>query len=115
MEKVSLKIYQEETFRHTFAYKDDEGNPVDLTSCTARMEIRTQDNDVLMVLSTANGLITLDTLQGLIKLNVPAANMDASKITWNQAKYDVKVNFPDGTTDTIAFGNVDVLPSVTRV
>lgn len=56
--KPKLKMFctQGETFRHTFYFQDEYGNYADLTGFTARMEIRSSDDDLLIRLETGDGI-----------------------------------------------------------
>lgn len=69
---------QGSTFTRTLTYKDNAGNPINLTGYSAKMQVRTATDatSVLLELSTANGRITLGGVLGTISLNAPASAMN---------------------------------------
>ena len=92
----------------------DPATPVDLTGCTARMQIRSKVDspDVLLELTTENGGITLGGAAGTVRRFVDAT--DTAAITWKSGVYDLEIEFPDGTVRRLISGGVSVSPEVTR-
>lgn len=88
---------------------------VDLTGCTARMQIRPSINSstVLLELTTVNGRITLGGLTGSIRLNLSAA--ETAAINWDAAFYDLELVFPNGFVKRLLQGKVTISKEVTRV
>lgn len=88
--------------------------PVDLTGCTARMQIRTEVESptVLIELGTANGRIALGGATGTAALMVDAATTAA--FTWGAGVWDLEITHPGGDVTRMAQGTASVSPEVTR-
>jgi hypothetical protein len=113
--KLKLTIYQGATFRKEITWKaGDPALPVDLTDCTARMQVRQKvdSTDVLLALTTENSRITLGGTAGTIVLEVDAT--DTAAITWRTGVYDLEVEFTTGDVRRLLTGTVTVDPEVTR-
>jgi hypothetical protein len=113
--KIKLSIDQGATFTKTVTWKTGKpAQPVDLTGCTARMQVRESiDADaVLLSLSTTDGRIALGGAAGTISLRVEAE--ETAAITWKAGVYDLEVEFADGTVRRLLSGSVSVSPEVTR-
>ncbi|RST54100.1 hypothetical protein [Variovorax sp. DXTD-1] len=113
--KLKLSIDQGATFTKTVTWKTGKpALPVDLTGCTARMQVREtiQSDDVLLELSTTDGRITLGGTAGTVNLRVEAA--DTAIIAWKSGVYDLEIQFADGTVRRLLSGSVTVSPEVTR-
>ena len=119
--KIKLQIYQGATFRKKFAWKTRAGTkplytytPIDLTGCAARMHIREEIESpaTLLELTTENGRITLDPLEGGIRLYISAA--DTELIAWESGVYDLEIVHPDATVTRLFRGPVSVSLEVTR-
>lgn len=118
--KKQLDLYLGETFQHTFQYKDEDGVPINLTNCTARMEVRSvlDPTNVYLILSTAvgNQRLAINGPTGEVTLTIPATDTVPEKITWDEGNYDLRVVFQDGiTVDTVARGKMVVERGVTDV
>lgn len=117
--KVPLKIYQGATFAHTQTWKvapDQETprTPVDLTGCTARMQVRAKigASTPLLTLTTENGGISLGGTAGTINLLIDAE--DTAALSWTSGVYDLEIVHPGGQVRRLMYGSVVVSPEVTR-
>lgn len=113
--KLKLSIDQGATFTKTVTWKTGKpAVPVDLTGCSARMQVREKidSEDVLLSLSTMDGRITLGDAAGTVALRVEAE--DTTDITWKTGVYDLEIEFADGTVRRLFGGSVSVSPEVTR-
>lgn len=114
--KYKLQIIQGETLAKTFNWKagSPTPTPVDLTGCTARMQIRSKVGAVahLMELTTENGRIVLGGAAGTVQLNLTAA--ETSAINWVSGVYDLEIVYLDGRVRRLISGSVVVSPGVTR-
>lgn len=115
--KLKFTIYQGATFRKRLTWKGPlpAQTPIDLTGCTARMQVRpeVESPTVLLELTTANGGITLGGVAGTIELFV---SDDASTLfTWTAGVWDLEIEFPGGDVRRLAQGSISVSPEVTRV
>lgn len=84
----------------------------DLTGYTARMQIRTDDGQLLEELTTGNGRITIDGPAGQIRLLL--TDTETSAYEWEQGVYDLELVSPGGHVDRLVQGTVTVDPEVTR-
>ena len=113
--KLKLTIEQGATFRKTLTWKAGTPSvPVDLTGCTARMQIRASipATAVLADLTTENGGITLGGVAGTIELFI--APTETALITWTAAVYDLEIVFSPTDVRRLLYGPVTMSPEVTR-
>lgn len=114
--KLKLTIYQGATFRKRLAWTGPAParTPIDLTGCTARMQVRPEiDSDtVLLTLTTENGGITLGGVAGTIELLV--SDEASTAFTWLSGAWDLEIEHPSGEVTRLAYGTVSVSPEVTR-
>lgn len=105
-------IDQGATFRRVLKWTTGDGNPVDLTGFSARMEIRSKvGGELLHSLRTSTGEITLGGTEGTIQLHIPA-DVSASW-TWRTAVYDLELITPDGDVIRLIQGGIQINPEVT--
>jgi hypothetical protein len=88
--------------------------PVDLTSFTARCQIRSSvsSDTVLVSLTTENGGIEIDTTDYTITLVIDAD--DSEDFTWRRGVYSIELIAPDGSVSQIVQGAVFAESEVTR-
>jgi hypothetical protein len=119
--RYNLTIYQGATFERTFTWTapdpmDTETMiPVDLTGCTARMQLRakvTSTGDPIFEATTEDGRITLGDADGTIDIVFSAT--DTAALHFRQCVYDLEVQFPGGEVDRLLMGNVKLSAEVTR-
>lgn len=113
---IDLDIYKGSTFVKIIQWKS--GTPlvaVNLTGCTARMQIRKSVNDSIILdsLTTQNGRIIIhDAANGRFKVTIPADVSTA--YTFNSAMYDLELVFLDGTVIRVIEGCINAAPEVTK-
>lgn len=107
-------INQGDTFSRVITWLDANEDPIILTSYTAKMQLRTTaDSDtVVLELSTENGGISLDELNGIITLFVSADDMAA--VSPGSYKYDLEMTSGGGIVQKILKGKIKILAEVTR-
>lgn len=116
--KRNLTIIQGADFDDDFVWQagPDEDNlaPVDITGCTARMQVRAEVDspDVLLSLTTENGGIALGGATGSVVLTLTA--LQTAAIDWEQGVYDLELVYPDARVRRLMAGRVVVSPEVTR-
>ena len=112
--KLKFTIYQGATFRKRLKWTAPSGTPVDLTGCTARMQVRSEvaSPDALLELTTVNGGIVLGGALGTIDLYV--SDEDTGAIAWDGGVWDLEIVHPGGEVTRLAQGSVSVSPEVTR-
>lgn len=114
--EVNLTIYQGATFRQSVTWKSGTpAAPVDLTGCTARMQIREKVDSatVLATFTTEDGGITLGAALGTVE--VFASDETTAGYTFTRGVYDLEVEFVSGEVRRLMAGKVTVSPEVTRV
>ena len=113
--KLKLKIIQGATFPKVLRWiAPDKTTPIDLTGCTARMQVRSEIESptVLLELTTENGGIVIDGPAGKLTLRIsPAAT---AAIAWESGVWDLEVVHPNGDVTRLAQGAISVSPEVTR-
>lgn len=106
-------IDQGSEWRRSIRLQQPSGDPVDLTGCTARMQIRRAvEGEIIAELTTDNGRLVIDEAAGRISMHIPSAVTDAfttdgllvDRITEGSktktgpvAVYDLEVLFPTDT------------------
>ncbi len=113
--KLKLVIEQGATFSQQITWKaGTPAVPVDLTGCTARMQIRPTipSATVHTSITTENGGITLGGVAGTVLLTMTATQTAA--LSFTTAVYDLEVAWADGTVRRIVYGPVTLSPEVTR-
>lgn len=113
---INLTIYKGSTFSKSFQWKTGSPSvPVNLTGCTARMQVRKSVNDTNIVdsLTTQNSRIVItEALNGKFEIYVPA-NV-SSLYSFNGGVYDLEIVFPDSKVVRVIEGCFESVPEVTR-
>lgn len=115
---LDLTVYKGSTYSKLIQWKTgDPATPVDLTGCTARMQIRKRVNDteILETLTTENGKLTIyNAAEGRIRIDIPAATSTAYAFT--SGVYDLEIVYPSPSTTVyrILQGCFAAIPEVTR-
>ena len=113
---IDLEVFKGSTFVKIIQWKT--GAPsvaVNLTGCTARMQIRKAVNDtvILDTLTTENGKLAIhEPLNGKFKITIPAST--SSAYTFTSAVYDLEIVFTDSTVTRVIEGCLTAAPEVTR-
>lgn len=102
------------TYRHSLFWKDSNNLPIDLTGCTARIQVRDSIDspDVIIELSTTNNRITIDPLLGRIDLYISAT--DTSNLVGVSGVYDMEIHFTTGDIVRLIEGRLTFKAEVTR-
>lgn len=113
--KVNLpSIEKGATYRHTLYWKDKSGVAIDLTGCSAKMQVResVDSSVVLLELSSANGGITITPLTGKIDLYLSDEN--STLLVGLGGIYDLEIYWPNGDVTRLVEGKLAFKPEVTR-
>lgn len=113
--RQKLEILQGQTLDDLKTWKaGDPPVPVDLTGCTARLQIRERIDSpgILLELTTENGGIELGGTAGTIRTRMSAA--ETAALTWRSGVYDMEIEFPGGIVRRVLAGSAVVSPEVTR-
>lgn len=110
-----LSIEQGAKYTKRFLWKDVNGNPVNLTGYSARMQIRptVTNPTILLELTTDNGRILLGGAAGTIDLNIGSTITDSLT---RGGVYDLELYLTADPDSAIRFaeGSVEVSKEVTR-
>lgn len=112
--RLDLSIYKGATLFRRFTWTDRR-TPIDITGFTFEMQIRpTVESSVIIAeLSTTNGSIVIeDAAQGIFSIELPAVDTEA--ITETSGVYDIEVTDASGRVSRILYGDVKIVPGVTR-
>jgi len=110
LRRVNLTIYQGETYKHTFRYRDEFNQVINLEGWSARLQVRSSPSSEL-ILYTAAGHMTVDGIRGEVKLVIPATV--TAGWTWRSGVYDSEIFF-DTEVEKFVYGSVRVKPEITR-
>lgn len=110
----NITCNQGATFQRLITYTDSARDPINLTSFTARMHVRTVVNaaSTVLELTTENSRIALGGVAGTVSLTV-AANTTAN-LTPAIYVYDLEVVSAGGVVTRLVEGNFNVKAEVTR-
>lgn len=124
---LDLPIDQGETFRWAFVFatrpevEGDPWVPVDLTGCTARMQVREKyGSEVLASVTTEDGGITLGGADGRVEVFLTDVQTDelgvkeGSTRPRTAASYDIELIFPSGDVKRLIQGAITIDPNITR-
>jgi len=109
----SGECQQNATFYKVITLTDDDNNAIDLTSCTAKMQIRKDKcKTVDMELSTSNGRITLTGTAGIMSLYIT----DEDTLTMKSGRhlYDLYIVNIAGDSIRLMEGEFYVSPTITK-
>lgn len=110
-----ITIEQGSNFELVITWKDEDGELIDLTGYTARMQVRREfsDSSAMLSLTTENGRITLGGVLGTITISVPASV--TSTLSWQgKALYDLELVSSGGQVTRLLKGKVTLELEVTR-
>lgn len=115
--KLNLLIEAGATFNAVLTWQDPDGDPIDLTGYTARMQARTKADaadTILDLTSDPDGGITLGDEDGTITIKVAADTTD--DLPAGAAVYDLELEAPGPAGDVVRLveGSITVRRQVTR-
>jgi hypothetical protein len=75
---ISIELIQGEDFELEVSWEDEEGTPVDVAGYTAKMQFRKNAGDPKKYLeaTTENGKISVDTVDNVLRLTIPASEIN---------------------------------------
>jgi hypothetical protein len=110
-----ILIEQGATFEFELVWKDGDGDEVNLTGYTARMQVRpTVESSVVLLslTSAAGGGITLGGATGAVTIRASATQ--TASIGARAAVYDLELQAADGTVTRLLQGVATISAEVTR-
>jgi len=101
-----------DTWKFVFSWKND-NTPIDLTDCTARMQVRAKRTGALLAEATSDdGHITIEGLAGNVNVEFPHALTNNVAIGTHDS--DLEITFPDGTVQSSSTVQIVVEEDITR-
>ena len=115
--ELNIETEKGSTFRHTLTWKSGaEGleTPVDLTNCTADMQIRPsqQSDTILHQMTTENGGIILGGINGTIDLYI--SDVVSTGFDWNTGVYSLEITLANGDVKRLVRGRFTAYDETTR-
>lgn len=112
--KNNFKIDQGADAVISFVLKDRNG-PLDLTGFSAAMQMRASvfADEALDTLTTDNGRLVIDALEGKITASFP--HVITERYIGQSAVYDIEIESADGVIKRVLEGAIKICPEVTRV
>lgn len=110
----NLSVEKGASYEQIIRWTDDDGAPINLTSATAKMQVRQATNvsTVLFEASTANGKLAIAGDAGQITLTITAA--ESAAFTWSFGKYDLEVTTAGGLVYRLLRGTISISAEVTQ-
>ena len=113
MQLITLPtIYSGATWRVKLTWRNPNGTLVNLTGCSALLQVRDASSVLLIELSSGNGRISFDALNGLIYLLITA--IDSSSLQFTFAKFDLVITMSNGDIMRLFGGNISALPLISH-
>lgn len=102
------------TYRHTLTWTDSTGTAINLTGCTAKLQVRASaaSSTVILELSNTNNRIIITPLTGVISLYISAT--DTMALSGLGGVYDLEIYFANGDITRLVEGKVVFKAEVTR-
>jgi hypothetical protein len=109
----NFEVDQNATFSFILEYKDDNGNAIDLTGASAKMQVRdtTGGAKLAVTLTSPSGGIVIDQLNG--KLTIKMTPTQTNKLFYPKSSYDLMVVDSNGNKIKLLEGFMTLNRSVT--
>ncbi|MFO7446208.1 MAG: hypothetical protein R6W90_07560 [Ignavibacteriaceae bacterium] len=110
---LRIELIQGEDFELDISWEDEEGIPVDITGYTAKMQFRKNAGDpkIYLEASSENNKIFSDTFNNILKLKLPAEELN--DLTFTHAEADLFVTSPAGKSFRLFKAHVKLVKRVT--
>lgn len=109
----NFEVDQNATFTFVVEYKDSDGNAIDLTGASAKMQVRDTKggNKLAVTLSSIEGNILIDGSEG--KLTIKMTPTQTNKLFYPKSSYDIMVIDSNGNKIKLLEGFMTLSRSVT--
>lgn len=113
MEETNFKVVQGDTFVIQVTYEDPNGDPIDLTSFSARMDVRNEPGGKILCASITNDNgISIDGSNGILTITLSPSQ--TRRLTTPSAAYQLQIISTSDIYTTILKGYFSVYPAVVR-
>lgn len=108
MSPATLRVKRGDTLSRVFAWQDADGVAIDLSGCSARLQVRDREDAVAISVTSATSALAIEPVigetdtTGQVYLTIDASTM--ALLDPGTYAADLELTFPDGTvrsTDTI--------------
>ncbi len=109
----NLEVDQNATFTFTIEYKDSSGVAINLTNCSAKMQVRDTKggSKLAFSLTSPSGGITIDAALG--KLTIKMTPTQTNKLFYPKSSYDVMLTDSNQNKTKLLEGFITLSRSVT--
>jgi hypothetical protein len=109
----NFEVDQNATFSFVVEYKDDNGNAIDLTGASAKMQVRDTKGGVKLAvtLTSPSGGIVIDPVNG--KITIKMTHTQTNKLFYPKSSYDLMVVDSNGNKIKLLEGFMTLDRSVT--
>lgn len=109
--QLDLCLYRSDNFSHQITWLDNDGDPIDLTGYTAKMEARRKVGGSILMTATESSGLDLGGAAGTIDIKLIPTQTD---IAFRDNVYDLEVTSPGAEVTTLVQGAFTVIQDVTR-
>ena len=106
-----IEFKRGDTIALNFKFTDCENKSIDLTNCTARLQIRFVNIGELTVAATDEDMLTIIPQFGEVVLSIPA-NL-SKNFTVGRHSFDLEVTFYDGTVISSETKYINIIKDIT--
>ena len=115
--ELNIELEKGSTFRHKLTWsagKKGSELPVDLTGCTAELQVRASINstDILLTLNIENGGLTLYGATGEIEIVIE--HLASSSFAWERGVYGLEVTLANTDVVRLVRGRITAFSEVVR-
>lgn len=103
----SFTIEQGVTFNRVITWKDEAGDPIDMTGMSARMEVRSRDGLLL-----ATPTVTIEAVDGRVAVSL--TDEETKALSFSTAVYDIEVSKDGQVIKRLLKGIVTLDPESTE-
>jgi hypothetical protein len=109
----NFEVDQNTTFTFTVEYKDNDGDPINLTNCSAKMQVRDTKggSQLAFSLTSPSGGIIIDAALG--KLTIKMTPTQTSKLFYPKSSYDIMLTDSNLNKTKLLEGFITLSRSVT--
>jgi hypothetical protein len=109
----NFEVDQNTTFTFTVEYKDNDGDPIVLTDCSAKMQVRDTKggSKLAFSLTSPSGGITIDGALG--KLTIKMTPTQTNKLFYPKSSYDIMLTDSNLNKTKLLEGFITLSRSVT--
>lgn len=109
----TLTFKRGDTWKLVFAYKDTNGDPIDLTDCSARLQVRDKRTKAVLLEGTiATGEVVITAVTGTVDVTFLPAVTELVPIGTHET--DLEMTYSDGTVESTETMLIKVIEDITR-